>query len=115
MTRLVDQPSDLPDLPAGIYRHYKGPLYQTLGYGHDANYEPRNTVVYIGLYLDDARPGPRLSTRTAISSDPAVDAWWDFVHVDRTKCSHGTPTKGRCPADIAVKPRFEYIGPTYQP
>lgn len=28
---------ELPELPAGVWRHYKGPLYQVLGYGHDSN------------------------------------------------------------------------------
>jgi hypothetical protein len=55
----------LPDLPAGVWRHYKGPLYQVLGYGHDANDANRAVVIYIGLQLDQAKTGPRLAVRTA--------------------------------------------------
>ena len=102
---------NLPDLPAGIYRHYKGHQYLALGYGHDANYEHRVTVQYIPLELTGAKPGPRLATRTAISDDPAVDAWWDFVHTDGTKCidHHGD---GKCAKSRSTKPRFEYVGPS---
>jgi hypothetical protein len=48
----------------GIYRHYKGPLYQVLGLAHDANNEDRVCVVYFGLQLDGAHLGPRLAVRT---------------------------------------------------
>lgn len=73
----------LPPLKAGIYRHYKGPLYQVLGYAHDANADDlvlnsdiadtgtrpapmgeRFVVVYFGLQLDGAKTGPRLAVRT---------------------------------------------------
>lgn len=52
------------DLQMGIYRHYKGPLYQVLGLAHDANAEGRVCVLYIGLELDQAHLGPRLAVRT---------------------------------------------------
>ncbi len=76
----------LADLPTGIYRHYKGPLYLVFGYGHDANQEGRITVEYVGLELNQAHTGPRLANRTAVSDDPKVEAWWDQVHSDGTKC-----------------------------
>jgi hypothetical protein len=99
----------LPDLPAGIYKHYKGHFYQVLGYGHDANYDDRMTVIYIGLQLIDAHTGPRLSTRTALSEDPSVDAFFDFVHADGKKCCcAGLP----CPGN---QRRFKYIGPGWNP
>jgi hypothetical protein len=109
----------LHDLLAGVYQHYKGPLYQAIGYGHDANAEGRVTVHYIGLELE-AHSGLRLSTRTAVSDDAEVDAWWDFVHDDGSKCLHGhehrssgsliEPTS-HCYDNKAIKPRFKYIGP----
>lgn len=72
---------NLPDLPAGVYRHWKGPLYHVLGYGHDANSDlDRAVVIYIGLQLQGAHTGPRLAARTAMSDDPDVDAFYDFVH-----------------------------------
>jgi len=49
---------------AGIYKHYKGHHYLVLGLAHDANDEARIVVVYIGLELAGAKPGPRLSVRS---------------------------------------------------
>jgi len=75
--------SDLT-LQMGIYRHYKGPLYQVIGLAHDANDEDRTCVVYIGLELDGAHLGPRLCVRT----------FRDFIaYMDDDR------------------PRFEYLGP----
>lgn len=99
----------LPDLPAGIYKHYKGHFYQVLGYGHDANYEDRTTVIYIGLQLMDAHDGPRLATRTALSEDPSVDAFFDFVHADGKKCACG----GLICLDR--QRRFTYVSPGWNP
>ncbi len=59
----ISSPS-LPDLPSGIYRHYKGHHYLVLGYAHDSNLEDRTVVVYVGLQLEDAGPGPRMNIRT---------------------------------------------------
>jgi hypothetical protein len=104
---------DLPDLPAGIYRHYKNRLYFAFGYGHDANIDGRAVVQYVGLELEGAHTGPRLASRTAVSDDPDVDAWWDFVHADGSKCvlHHGN---GVCAERRPTKPRFEYIGPSWE-
>jgi hypothetical protein len=101
----------LRDLPAGIYRHYKGHYYQCLGYGHDANYEDRITVNYIGLQLQDAHTGPRMATRTAESDDPEVDAWFDYVHADGKKCCCAHQ-QTFCPGNQL---RFKYIGPGWNP
>jgi hypothetical protein len=107
----------LPQLSAGVWLHYKGRLYQALGYGHDANSESRDVVVYIGLELDEAHRGPRLATRTASSLDPDIDAWWDFVHEDGTKCMHhdgsmrGVDGAAVCHRGRPIKPRFRYLGP----
>ncbi len=51
----------LPELPAGVYRHWKGRDYLVLGLGHEADAEGRTVVVYVPLY--DV-PGPRLAVRT---------------------------------------------------
>lgn len=87
-------------LRLGIYRHYKGPLYQVLGLAHDANYEGRVAVVYIGLQLDAAHLGPRLAVRNL----DRQDSWTDFLHPDTWGKCNATP---RC--EDAV-PRFEYLG-----
>lgn len=49
---------------AGIYKHRKGGLYLLLGTGHDADHEEREVVVYVPLYTDPDRTGPRLAVRT---------------------------------------------------
>jgi hypothetical protein len=77
---MPEQRGSLPPLPSGIWRHYKGPLYLVLGYGHDANDEQRPVVVYVGLQLDQARPGPRLAVRTATD-------FHAVVHDDGQTCS----------------------------
>jgi hypothetical protein len=55
--------TQLPTLPAGVWRHYKGQHYQVLGYGHDADFEDRVVVIYMGLELDGAKTGPRFAVR----------------------------------------------------
>ena len=51
----------LPELQAGVWRHWKGQEYLVLGLGHDADDPDRTVVVYVPLY---AVPGPRLAVRT---------------------------------------------------
>lgn len=53
--------SELPELKAGVWRHWKGADYLVLGLGHDADHDGRTVVVYVPLY--DV-PGPRLAVRT---------------------------------------------------
>jgi hypothetical protein len=105
----------LPKLLTGVHQHYKGPLYLPLGYGHDANIAGREGVVYLGLELDDAHPGPRLAFRTATTIEPDVDAWWDYLHVrDRSKCQHHSGD-GACKKGLETVPRFGYLGPGFEP
>lgn len=106
------------ELQAGIYRHYKGPLYEVSGYAHDANIDGRVLVLYRGLELDGAKLGPRWSVRDAEfpgGEDVDLDCFFDMVHEDRTPC--------RCEGVIfrlchktgqAVIPRFEYLGPVLE-
>lgn len=110
----------LPDLPSGVYRHYKGPLYFVFGYGHDANaldlypaqgidasltpFVDRTVVVYMGLELTDAHKGPRIAVRTA-------DDFHALVHSgDGSVCDghDGDSCKG------GVAKRFSYVGPTWE-
>jgi uncharacterized protein DUF1653 len=121
----------------GIYRHYKGPLYQVLGLAHDANADEllerdphthdfclqdgkalvatkplgaRTVVVYIPLQLDGgAHLGPRMAVRTLED----FEAW---VHRNENGCERpeGTAcTDGACEwYDLrTVQPRFRYLGP----
>lgn len=81
----------------GIYRHYKGPLYQVFGLTHDANNEHRICVLYIGLELDKAHLGPRLAVRT-------IEDFVGYTYTDWTTSSEGYPVRG------PVK-RFTYLGP----
>lgn len=85
----------LPDLTAGIYRHYKGHHYLVLGYAHDANQEDRRVVVYVGLQLDGARRPERISVRSVDDFFARVDPWSGEL----------------APADSAGVQRFRYVGP----
>lgn len=86
-----------PKFRAGIYRHYKGPLYLVIGLGHDANYEFRATVIYIGLELDNAKTGPRMAVRT-------YEDFYALVDPNTGKAANAVTE--------SAKPRFEYIGQT---
>lgn len=83
----------LPDLPAGIHRHYKGHLYDVKGYAHDSSAtdedgDPKIKVLYQAIQLDQAHEGPRAAVRdlwTQDYDDPAerrqagVDGFFDII------------------------------------
>lgn len=96
--------SDLPELPAGVWKHYKSGLYLVFGYGHDSNYEGRVVVVYIGLQLDDAKTGPRLAVRT-------VEDFFSWVVPTTGEVVQPYDPDGLF-ADYAVE-RFRYLGPSW--
>ncbi len=84
MKHYIDM-TNLPPLPSGIYRHYKGHYYLVLGYACDSNDDSRTVVVYVGLELDGASAElPRMNVRT-------VEDFFSEV-----------PGKGQ---------RFHYVGP----
>lgn len=97
---------------AGLYRHYKGGMYQVLGLGFDANIDGRTTVIYIPLYLRDDQPGPRLTVRTVedffAEIDPHTGLLWhehcNLVEDEGQQCGCTGPVK-----------RFTYLGATYTP
>ncbi|MFL6110761.1 MAG: DUF1653 domain-containing protein [Catenulispora sp.] len=91
----------LPDLLAGIYRHYKGHHYLVLGYGHDANHDGRQVVVYVGLELDGAKPGGRLAVRD-------VDDFFAIVDPATGETRSNFPSPG-------YPLRFTYIGAIWEP
>ena len=93
----------LPLLHPGIYKHYKGPLYQVLGYAHDANDETRIVVVYIPLQLNKSHEGPRIAVRSVFGGE---GCWHDRVHP-----SDGTVCWNEC--EDAV-PRFLWLGYEYK-
>jgi hypothetical protein len=120
----------MDDVKAGVYRHYKGPLYLLLGIAHDANadtlatvYSPsgdgrdltyhylteRIVVVYIGLQLDDAHTGPRLAVRT-------YDDFFALVTSEGDRCPHALDRSSTwcSTCDRRLHPRFTYIGPTWE-
>lgn len=134
---------NLTDLRAGVYRHWKGPLYLVLGYGHDANaedlfamledkvYPPglkrlgqRDVVVYIGLELDEAHSGPRLAVRTVDDFFCLVCTmhngliWNSPEHEARTVAERKEgildETKHQ-DLEGTIVPRFTYLGPEYHP
>jgi hypothetical protein len=121
-------PTGLPPLVTGLWRHWKGHLYQPLGYAQGVTREDQGKpdyrrmvgVVYVGLELKGAGPGPRMHFRIAVSDDPEVEAWWDYVHHDGSKCLHGREPDiilGEvlsCSDGLPVEPRFTYAGLYYQ-
>lgn len=106
------------ELLAGIYRHYKGPLYEVSGYAHDANIDGRELVLYRGLELDGAKMGPRWSVRDAEfpgGEDVDLDCFFDMVHADGTPCRHEHSMVGWCnTAQVVTKRRFDYLGPVLE-
>lgn len=104
--------SDLPDLRAGVYRHWKGPLYNVLGYSHNASDENRPQVLYSGLELDQAHTGPRFATRDVDDFNAYVCTmhgveWHSDEHAEMV-----AEDPRRCPDDAMVA-RFAYLGPVY--
>jgi hypothetical protein len=87
-----------PEFQAGIYKHYKGPLYLVLGLGHDANYEDRVAVIYVGLELDEAKTGPRLAIRT-------YDDFYSYVDENGQTVDKDSP---------GARPRLEFIGNSWE-
>jgi hypothetical protein len=112
-------------LKPGIYRHYKGPLYQFIALGHDANHDDRTVVVYMPLQLDGAHLGPRMAVRTIedftaqMHVSQAGDNWPVCPGVRECKIARlGARSEviGGRELDLAHydqthKPRFEYLGP----
>jgi hypothetical protein len=108
------------DVRMGIYRHYKGPLYQVLGLAHDANADAfcngieeemfpdgRTVVVYIGLQLDAAHLGPRLAVRT-------LEDFTAWVDVQEPTSTREAPVNGIAQRRLWMaefRPRFAYLGP----
>jgi hypothetical protein len=130
------------DVYAGIYRHYKGPLYLVTGLAHDANagelysnradvarsstrapLGDRVVVVYVPLQLDGAHLGPRMAVRTL------EDFFTLLHHDDFTPCRQysqtlaeldpyrRSPYRCTCRSDASLDLlvwRFTYLGPTWE-
>lgn len=115
----------IDDLPAGVYQHYKGPLYLVMGLAHDANAESfftsdeekwfptgeRTVVLYVGLELTDAHKGARLAVRTYNDFFAYVCGNGDceFFGHEKTAASLTCPSCG-----CSMRQRFEYVGPTWE-
>jgi hypothetical protein len=103
--------TELPDLPAGVWRHHNGPLYQVLGYAEDSTNaaEPgRVVVVYVGLQLDGQARSLRLKVREAgeflgwahlddgsACSDPGLRGYKTWEPHWPLTCIHGRPSQQR--------------------
>jgi hypothetical protein len=100
-------------LIAGVYRHYKGPLYLVMGLAHDANEDGRVAVLYVPLQLDDAHPGPRLAVRT-------LEDFRAIVCTRRSCPGYGVDVRvtggsqGACGEHDWSK-RFEYVSAQWRP
>lgn len=127
------------DLLAGVWRHYKGPLYLVLGLAHDANAEDlydrdvsgmagdfgysalgeREVIVYVPLQLDGAHTGPRLAVRTRADffAEVCIDVGCDrygtkprLYHVLHVEADR----QGRTLLSCRFSTRFTYLGPTWE-
>lgn len=94
----------MSELKLGIYRHWKGHLYQVIGAAHDANTDWRTCVVYMPLELDGAHLGLRMAIRT----------YEDFMAWVSMEGRANVPEPRESEKDKARKegwePRFEYVG-----
>lgn len=90
----------------GIYRHYKGPLYEADHLIRDANDDTRVGVHYVGLVAEGAKDGPRHMIRT-------WHDWTAWVHDDGTVCERHDDS--RClDTQSMVTARFRYLGPYFE-
>lgn len=112
--------TDLPDIRAGVWRHYKGPLYNVLGYSHNASDGNNPQVLYIGLELDSAKTGPRFATRDVEEWSELVCtmhdgmSWHSEEHEKITAVGRRTGyLNERQHQEDACVPRFTYLGPVY--
>ena len=79
--------SAIPNLPCGLYRHYKGEMYLLLAVGQETETD-QLYAVYVALYL---APGPRVRLRP-------LESFTDSV------VYHGIE-----------QPRFAYVAPNGSP
>jgi hypothetical protein len=105
-------------MEAGIYRHYKGGLYQVLGVGQHTETN-EIVVIYIPLQHEESHTGPRLRVRPANgpngfcsnlpSECPTCGS--KIRYNVGVKCGYSTgnpdPDKWHNESDV---PRFTYIG-----
>jgi hypothetical protein len=102
----------LQELKAGIYRHYKGHLYQVTGYVANSTngFGDLVMVAYTALQLDGSpKPGPRSKVREARE-------FFDWVWPDGSAYYYAqlhTPKPGTVPHGVI--PRFSYLGPAWTP
>lgn len=106
--------NDPIELRSGVYKHYKGDLYQVIGYSHNASDDNNVQVLYIGLEISPDKTGPRWATRdwkefheTVCALHGGVEAYGslheDWIRSDETV---------RCDPNEFVE-RFTYMGPIY--
>lgn len=106
---ILDVVTEPIPLRTGVWKHYKGPLYQVLGYSHNASDDNNIQVLYIGLEIDPSKPGPRWATRdwkeffeTVCPEHDGMNAYSDEHDNIRSPCD-----------PLEWKERFEYMGPVY--
>lgn len=111
---IINPNSDPVDVRAGVWKHYKGPLYQVLGYSHNASNDNKPQILYIGLEIDPEKIGPRFATRdwveffeTVCTVHSGVDAYGG-THFDMIERSNV-----KCDPDRHFVERFTYMGPVY--
>lgn len=98
----------VPNMPSGIWRHYKGKQYLLLGVAEttDLDGDVRGTVyvVYVPLYV---APGIRMRLRPVEEWDQLVTADGRLPTAEEERESQGSVKWFR---DRGFTPRFEFVG-----
>lgn len=100
---------DIGAFKAGIYLHFKGNLYEADHLTRNSSLDGRLEIHYMGLQLTGTNEGPRHLTREF------NEFLKDRVHEDGSLCTHDKSEQaGLCNEQLAVAPRFRYLGPFFK-
>ncbi|HSX14604.1 MAG TPA: hypothetical protein VLE72_01680 [Candidatus Saccharimonadales bacterium] len=99
---------ELAKFRPGIYRHYKGRLYEATHLTHNASSGGRVEIYYVALEIDPSHEGPRHATREF------REFLIDRVHEDGSKCECKRVDYPTHSEVCSAKPRFEFMGQVFQ-
>lgn len=89
----------IPNLPAGYYRHYRGDIYQVIGIGHDSN-SPNSERLVVVYIAPPGKPGPALAVRNLFhDASDTVDGsgFFDCVMPDGSLADPESPEQWPLP------------------
>lgn len=111
---------EIPNLPAGYYRHYKGETYQVLGIAHDSNAEHSERLVVV-YAAPPGKPGPALAVRNLFFDEDHGDGtgFFDWVMPETGALTDGDPGYWPLPFTAAHEQALAsgegMEGPTHRP